>query len=153
LKRRFLASKGTLDPETLYFLFKYKAESYDRLHELIRKGTKDVTVFEMMPRVGKGVGKSTKWILMGNIEDHDVKIITGAKVNSARNNLIVYEKEGATYSEKFDSIINAAGAKSVRTVAESFRRQYSFCSYRDSVRPMNILQAIHEGFLAVMNLK
>lgn len=150
----FLASKGTLDPETLYFLFKYKAESYDRLQELIRKGTKDVTVFEMLPRAGKGVGKSTKWILMGNIEEHDVKIITGAKVTSVRNNLIVYEKEGETHNEKFDSIINAAGARSVRKIADRLQETgIPFAIIGDSVRPMNILQAIHEGFLAVMNLK
>jgi len=150
----FLASKGTLDPETLYFLFKYKAESYDRLHELIRKGTKDVTVFEMMPRVGKGVGKSTKWILMGNIEEHDVKIVTGAKVTSVRNNMIVYEKEGTTYTEQFDSIVNAAGARSVRKIADKLETTgIPFTVIGDSMRPMNILQAVHEGFLAAMNLK
>jgi len=150
----FLASKGTLDPETLYFLFKYKAESYERLHELIRKGTKGVTVFEMQPRAGKGVGKSTKWILMGNIEDHDVKIVTGAKVTSVRNNMIVYEKEGEIHSEKFDSIINAAGARSVRNTADKLESTgIPFTVIGDSVRPMNILQAVHEGFLAVMNLK
>jgi 2,4-dienoyl-CoA reductase (NADPH2) len=150
----FLASKGTLDPETLYFLFKYKAESYDRLHELIRKGTKDVTVFEMLPRAGKGVGKSTKWILMGNIEDHDVKIITGAKVTSVRNSTVVYDKDGTTYTEQFDSIVNAAGARSVKTVAGKLQETgIPFAVIGDSVRPMNILQAVHEGFLAVMNLK
>jgi len=150
----FLAAKGTLDPETLFFLFKYKAESYDRLHELIRKGTKEVTVFEMLPRVGKGVGKSTKWILMGNIEDHDVKIVTDAKVTSVRNNTVIYEKDGNTHSDKFDSIINAAGAKSVRTGAEKLQETgIPFAVIGDSVRPMNILQAIHEGFLAVMNMK
>ncbi|HPJ40901.1 MAG TPA: FAD-dependent oxidoreductase, partial [Spirochaetota bacterium] len=143
-----------LDPETLYFLFKYKAESYERLHELIRKGTKGVTVFEMQPRAGKGVGKSTKWILMGNIEDHDVKIVTGAKVTSVRNNMIVYEKEGEIHSEKFDSIINAAGARSVRNTADKLESTgIPFTVIGDSVRPMNILQAVHEGFLAVMNLK
>ncbi len=108
----------------------------------------------MQPRAGKGVGKSTKWILMGNIEDHDVKIVTGAKVTSVRNNMIVYEKEGEIHSEKFDSIINAAGARSVRNTADKLESTgIPFTVIGDSVRPMNILQAVHEGFLAVMNLK
>nr|HPJ36741.1 FAD-dependent oxidoreductase [Spirochaetota bacterium] len=150
----FLAEKGTIDPETLYFLFKYKAESYERLHELIKTGSKDVTVFEMLPRAGKGVGKSTKWILLGNIKEHDVKIVTGSKITSVKDNMVTYEKDGEVFSEKFDSIINAAGSRPVRKIADKLEGTgIPFAVIGDSVRPGNILQAVHEGFLAVMNMK
>ncbi|HOP63064.1 MAG TPA: FAD-dependent oxidoreductase, partial [Spirochaetota bacterium] len=150
----FLAKKGTIDPETLYFLFKYKAESYERLHELIKTGSKDVTVFEMLPRAGKGVGKSTKWILLGNIKEHDVKIVTGSKITSVKDNMVTYEKDGEIFSEKFDSIINAAGSRPVRKIADKLEGTgIPFAVIGDSVRPGNILQAVHEGFLAVMNMK
>ncbi len=150
----FLAEKGTLAPESLYFLFKYRGESYERLQELIRKGTKEITVFEMLPRAGNGVGKSTKWILMGNIEEHDVKIITGAKVTSVRDNIVTYEKDGETASIQFDSIVNAAGSKSVRRIAgELDKTGIPYAVAGDSNRPATIMQAIHEGFLAVMSMK
>ncbi|HPS87996.1 MAG TPA: FAD-dependent oxidoreductase [Spirochaetota bacterium] len=150
----FLAEKGTIDPETLYFLFKYRAESDERLHELMRKGTKDITIFEMQPKAGKDVGKSTKWILLANIENFDVKIITSAKVKSVKNNTVIYEKDGKLHELEFDSIINAAGSKPVRKIADKLKDteiQYEIIG--DSVRPATILQAIHEGFLAAMKIR
>ncbi len=149
----FLAEKGTIDPETLYFLFKYRAESDEKLHELMRKGSKDITIFEMQPKAGKDVGKSTKWILLGNIENYDVKIITGAKVKSVKDNIVVYEKDGEISELKFDSIINAAGSKSMRKIADRLGETgIPYTVIGDSVRPSTILQAIHDGFLAVMNI-
>jgi len=150
----FLAEKGTIDAETLYFLFKHKAETTEKLYELMRKGSKDVTVFEMLPRVGKDVGKATKWILLGNIENYDVKIITNAKVASIKDGVVRYEKEGQFHEMKFDNIINAAGSRSVRTVAGELEQTgIPYTIIGDSVRPARILEAVHEGFLAAMNIK
>jgi 2,4-dienoyl-CoA reductase (NADPH2) len=150
----FIAEKGTIDPETLFFLFKYGAETDERLHELVRKGSKDVTVFEMQSKAGKDVGKSTKWILMDNIESYDVKIITGAKVTSVKNNIVTYEKDGVTQSIQFDNIVNAAGSRPVRTVAHRLDvTGIPYAVIGDSVRPSTIMQAIHEGFLAAMNIR
>ncbi len=150
----FLAEKGTIDADTLYFLFKYRAESDERLHELMSKGTKDITIFEMLPKVGKDVGKSTKWIIMGNISNYDVKIITGAKVSSVRDNTVRYEKDGELCELHFDSIINAAGSRSIKKIAEKLEETgIPFSIIGDSIRPATILQAVHDGFLAVMNIR
>jgi len=147
----FLAEKGTIDPETLYFLFKYRAESDERLHELIKNGSKDITIFEMQSKVGKDVGKSTKWILLGNIEDYNVQIITEAKVLSVKNNTVKYEKNGEIHQLEFNNIVNAAGSKSIRKIADMLDSTgIPFSVIGDSVRPATILQAIHEGFQAAM---
>lgn len=149
----FLAMKGTLSPEALYFLFRYEAESVERLRELIFKGTKEVTVFEMLPRVGKGVGKSTKWVLMGNIERLNVNVITNAKVLSMKDALVVYEINGKKESMQFDSVVNAVGSRSVKKIAsklESLGIPYKVIG--DSVRPAQINDAIHEGFLAALEI-
>lgn len=149
----FLAEKGTIDPDTLYFLFKYRAMSDERLHELIKKGSRDITVFEMLPRAGAGVGKSTKWILMGNINDYEVKIITEAKVISVKNSTVIYEKDGEIHKLEFDNIINAAGSKPVRKIADKLEKTgIPFEVIGDSTSPSTILQAIHQGYLAVMKI-
>jgi len=149
----FIGSKGTISPDALSYLFKYNAESTDRLHQLMRKGTKDVTVFEMMPKVGKGVGKSTKWILMGNIEMLDVNIIAGAKVTSIEKGVVTFEKDGKVSTMEFDTIVNAAGSRSVRKVADVLEGSgIPHAVIGDSVAPRQINNAIHEAFLAVMNM-
>lgn len=150
----FLAEKGTIDAETLYFLFKYKAETNEKLYELMKKGSKDVTIFEMLPKVGKDVGKGTKWILLANIDNYNVKIVTGAKVVSVKDGVVVYEKDGVKNEVKFDTVVNAAGSRSVRTVADRLAEtKIPFTVIGDSIRPARILEAVHEGFLSAMTIK
>ena len=149
----YLAMKGTISPETLFFLFKYEAESVERLRELVFKGNKDVTVFEMLPKVGKEVGKSTRWILMGNLEKFNVNIMPETKVLSIAKGAITFEKDGKTSTMEFDTVVNAAGSKSVTTVAEKLEKTgIPFKVVGDSVRPAQINDAIHEGFLAALSL-
>ncbi|MCP3868653.1 MAG: FAD-dependent oxidoreductase, partial [Gammaproteobacteria bacterium] len=59
----FVAAKGTLDLDTLRFLLAYEAQSVARLKELMFQGNSKVTVFEMLPRAGSDVGRSTRWVL------------------------------------------------------------------------------------------
>ncbi|HPA71178.1 MAG TPA: FAD-dependent oxidoreductase [Spirochaetota bacterium] len=149
----FLAMKGTLSPEALYFLFKYEAETVERLRDLITRGTKEVTVFEMMPKAGNGIGRSTRWVLMGSIEKLDVKVITGAKVLSVKGGEVVYEIAGKRESLKFDNVVNAVGSRSVKNVASKLEGLgIPFKVIGDSMRPAQINDAIHEGFLAVLGM-
>ena len=56
----FLAEKGTLSPEAVKFLLVNKAQSPETLFEMATKGTKRITVIEMLEKIGKDIGKSTK---------------------------------------------------------------------------------------------
>ncbi len=150
---QFVATKGTISPDTLAFLLKYNAESPERLRELLLRGNKEVVVFEMLEKVGKDVGRSTKWILLGNVEMHGVKTITSAKVTSVENGVVTCEINGKAESMEFDDIINAVGSRPVRKLAESIVSiAIPHTVIGDSVRPAKINDAIHEAFLAVQNL-
>ncbi len=63
----------------------YDALEIDRIKHYMFNGTSKITVFEMLDKVGKDVGKSTKWILMGNLKKHGVKINTNSKVISIKD--------------------------------------------------------------------
>ncbi|OHD69625.1 MAG: hypothetical protein A2W19_01070 [Spirochaetes bacterium RBG_16_49_21] len=150
----FLASKGTLSPEALHFLFIYQAESVERLRELATRGSKKVTVFEMLPKLGKDVGRSTRWVLLGNVTRYGVNLIPGTKVVSVNKGLVTFERGGKIGSYQFDNVINAVGSRSVRRIADSMDKTgIPFTVIGDSVKPAQIDKAIHDGFLAVMNLK
>ncbi|MBN2078319.1 MAG: FAD-dependent oxidoreductase [Spirochaetes bacterium] len=149
----FLAAKGTLTPETLHFLFLYEAESVERLRELCTRGTKRVTIFEMLPKMGQDVGRSTRWMIMGNVSRYGVEMQPGAKVLSVEGGLVTYERDGRKESAEFDSVVNAVGSRSVRRVADGMEKAgIPFTVIGDSVKPARIDSAIHDGFLAVMNL-
>jgi len=146
-----VAAKGTITPEVLHFLFAYEAESVERLRELMFKGTSRVTVFEMLPKVGKDVGKSTKWVLMSDLGKYGVALTTEAKVISIKNGLVTYEKDGKEYQRQFNHIINAAGSKSVKNIAEKVEKlDIPFAVIGDGAQPGKMNHAVHGGFLAAL---
>jgi len=149
----YIATKGTLTPEMLYFLFSYQAETDDRLRELLFKSTTDVTVFEMLPKVGKDVGKSTKWILLDHLKKYHVNIITCAKVIEIKDQKIIFEKNNDTLRQQFDNIVIASGSKSVQTISlQLSETKIPFQCIGDCVKPGKLDNAIHGGFLAAMRI-
>ena len=108
----------------------------------------------MLPKVGKDVGKSTKWILLGNISSYGVETITDAKVISVKDGKVVYEKDDNKITKEFDNIINAVGSKSTRKIADLIEQtDIPYSIVGDCVRPAQINNAIHEAFLAVMAIE
>jgi 2,4-dienoyl-CoA reductase (NADPH2) len=149
----FVARKGTISPETLHFLLTYEAESVERLRELMYTGSKEVTVFEMLPKVGTDVGKSTKWILLGHVQRYGIELITEARVVSINDGVVSYERDGKRESRIFDSVINASGARSVHKIADEMKNaRIPYAVIGDAVEPRKIHDAIHEGFLAASQI-
>ncbi len=149
----FVAAKGTINPETLYFLFEYEAETPERLRELMFGGTSKVTVFEMLPKAGKDMGRSTRWVLMDKITRYGIDIQTEAKVLSIRDDVITFEQKGAVASEKFDSVIIAAGSRPVRDLSDAVASlNIPYATVGDCCSPGKINDAIHGGFLAATKI-
>jgi len=149
----FVAAKGTITPEVLHFLLANEAESVERLQELMFKGTSNVTVFEMLPKVGKDVGKSTKWVLMSELDKYGVALTTEAQVISIKNGLLTFKKDGKEHQRWFDNIINAAGSRSVKNISEKIEKlNIPFAVIGDGVQPGKINHAVHGGFLAALDI-
>ena len=149
----FVAAKGTLTPEMLHFLFEYEAESPERLKELMFAGTSQVTIFEMLPKPGKDHGKSTKWVLLGKLKRYGVDIITDATVQSIKNGVVSYEKDGEIRSRNFDSVILAAGSQAVQDLTRAVAPlNIPYTAVGDCTQPGKIDDAVHGGFLAAIGI-
>ena len=149
----FIAAKGTLTPETLHFLFAYEAVSPERLRELMFQGSSNVTVFEMLPRIGQDVGKSTRWILFDNLKRYKISVKTGAKVTSIADGIVKFEKDGQKEQMQFDNVILASGSQSVPGISADVKKMgYPFATVGDGVRAGKLNEAIHGGFLAAINI-
>jgi 2,4-dienoyl-CoA reductase (NADPH2) len=149
----FVAGKGTINAETLEFLFRYEAASPERLRELCFKGTSKVVVFEMLPKAGKDVGKSTKWVLFDSLKRHNVKIKTDAKVISLDSGSVTWDKDGEEHTRDFDHVIIAAGSKSLNPLeAPLAELEIPFTLIGDCLEPGKINNAIHGGFLAALDI-
>jgi len=148
-----VARIGTINPNILEFLMFHRAETDERLHDLVRKGTKEVTIFEMLPKAGQDVGKSSRWIWLHDLREREVRILTKAKVEAIEPDGIVYTVEGETRREPFDSVIMAVGSKPRTALSEGLKQAgIPFRSIGDCNSPRMIIDAVHEGYLAAVDL-
>jgi 2,4-dienoyl-CoA reductase (NADPH2) len=149
----FVAARGTLTPDVVHFLMAYDAMPPERIKELMFAGTSSVTVFEMLDKAGKDVGKSTRWILMDRLDRCAVTIQTGAKVHSIDNGEVIWEREDSRHSERFDTIILASGSRSERHLADLLAdADIPHTVIGDAVAPGKLNEAIHGGFMAALEI-
>ncbi|MCP3876616.1 MAG: FAD-dependent oxidoreductase [Desulfobacteraceae bacterium] len=149
----FIAQKGTLTPEMLHFLVTYDALELERLKHYMFNGTSKVTVFEMLPKAGQDVGKSTKWILMNNLKRYGVQIKTNSKVLSIKDGHVEFENGDQTFQEQFDSVIMAGGSLPVQDLEKQMENQdISFSTIGDCVKPGKLNDAILGGFSEAIKL-
>ena len=107
----YAARQGTINAETLKFLFMYNAEKVEKLAELCSKGSHGVVILEMLDKLGPDLGVATKWVLLAELQQLGVKSTTKAKVVKIGKGEVVYETDGKTLSEPADSVILALGSQ------------------------------------------
>ena len=97
-------------------------ETADFLADLSR----NVTIIEMRDNIAGDVHDFTRRFMMERYKnyDHEVQIITGAKVKEFVDDGVIYEKEGQELELRgFDSVIWASGAKSYNPLEGSLKEK------------------------------
>ncbi|MFH2099068.1 MAG: FAD-dependent oxidoreductase, partial [Pseudomonadota bacterium] len=149
----FVAHKGVLSPEVVHFLLAYEAMDPARIRKLMFSGSTSVTVFEMLDRAGKDVGKSTKWVLFDNLRRFKVDVKTSTRVLSIEDGVLTWEKDGKTGSKKFDQVILASGSRPKQTLSKLVESLgVPFTTVGDCRGIGRIQDAVHGGFLAALAL-
>ena len=145
----FLAEKGTLSADALKFLFLNNAESPETLYEMATKGTKEITIIEMLDRVGKEFGKSTRWGMLQDLGRFGIE----TRVNSSALEItaagIRVESENGIEDIEADTIVIAVGSKSEnRLTADLKKTGVSFDVIGDANNIAMAFDAVHQGFVA-----
>jgi len=145
----YLAGIGTISPDSLHFLAKHHAETWDTMEGLINKGIKEVTVVEMLTKYGRDIGPSTRWTILDELKRMGVRIITGARAVAVREDGLEIEKKERGEIIPADTIVIAAGARSENSLEKELKglvREVYVIG--DAAGPRKALDAIKEGFLA-----
>jgi 2,4-dienoyl-CoA reductase (NADPH2) len=144
----FLASKGTISAEQLYFLTLHEAESPVVLRELMLKGVKKVTVIEMIRRMAQDVGPSTRWVLLKELKMRGVKLITEAKMKDISTDHIVYtDSKGNDVTLEADSVVLAMGSRPENSLAQLLESSgVAIRVIGDAKKCGRIGEAIDDGF-------
>jgi 2,4-dienoyl-CoA reductase (NADPH2) len=148
----YLAKKGTIDNDTLAFLFLNNAEEIDVLRKAATTGIKRVRLIEMLPRLGADIGISTRWVELQLLKRYGVETMTDTKAARILPDGIVVERGGKEESISCDTVVIAAGTLSENSLASMLEKKIRVITAGDAKKPRKAIDAIREGFFAAREL-
>ena len=148
----FLAKIGTMDAKTFQFLFLSGAENAETLRELSTKGLKKITIIEMLPKIASDMGLSTRWVALQMLRRYGIDIKTNTKAEQITPEGIIVSHKGATELLKCQSVIIAAGTRSLQPEGTLEGFSGNVIVIGDAKSPRKAFDAIREGFHAGRNL-
>ncbi len=148
-----IADRGTVDGETLKFLLKHEAESPETLRKLAVNGVRQVWLLEMLPKIGKDIGMTNRWVFLKELDMLGVNVLTSAKVIEIGDQGVKYEKDGEPDTLKVDTVVLALGAEPNLEIEDELKKAgFEYEKIGDVRQPRKIIDAVHEGFLAAMEI-
>jgi 2,4-dienoyl-CoA reductase (NADPH2) len=143
----FLAEKGTLSGQALKFLLVHEAESPDNLYGMAVRGTKEVTVIELIDELGKNFGKTTRWGMLQDVERFGIRTRTSARALEITADYVRVESTVGTEEIPADTVVLAVGTKAFNPLQEiAAMKGIPFHVAGDAVTPGTVFDAIHQGF-------
>jgi 2,4-dienoyl-CoA reductase-like NADH-dependent reductase (Old Yellow Enzyme family)/thioredoxin reductase len=113
---------------------------------LAEKGA-EITIVEMLDAVGGDMYMATKQRVMYGLEDHHVRILTGARVLESDEQGVRIEKNGAEIFLPADAVIIATGLKPRQALAEELKKQgLEVHMAGDCAKPADIMGAVHDAY-------
>jgi 2,4-dienoyl-CoA reductase (NADPH2) len=142
----FLARQGTVGPETLYFLMENQAEKPEELYSLMTRGLRDITIVEMMGKIGRDIGASTRWSILQDLKRRGIREMVSAKALEITPQAVAVEKDGERLSLPARTVVLAVGVAPVNDLYEEIKDQYQeVYLIGDAKRPRKALEAVREG--------
>ena len=149
----FLAEKGTLSGEALKFLLINHAEDCETLYEIATRGTKHILILEMLDKIGKDFGKTTRWTMLKDLSTFGIDSKIGTKAVEITESGIIIETEKGLEKLAADTIVLAAGSGPENQLASMIEKtQIPFTIIGDAKNTGMAFDAVHQGFKAGMNV-
>jgi 2,4-dienoyl-CoA reductase (NADPH2) len=145
----FLAEKGTLSGEAVKFLLVNKAETPEDLYELATRGTKEIVLIEMVKRVGKDIGLSTRWGMLQDLSRIGVQTRVSTRALEITESGVTVETDGQTEEIPADSVVLALGSDSYNPLEELVKnKKIPYETVGDAHKVATAFDAMHGGFAA-----
>ncbi len=151
----FIAEQGTISGESLKFLFARQAENADVLFELITKGQKTITVVEMLKKIGKDIGISTRWTMIDDLRRSNVKTLKNTTAKEITSQGVIAEnEEGEDNLIPADTVVVAVGSTAENALYNELKEALNKETYviGDAANPQKALEAMQEAFELAVQL-
>jgi 2,4-dienoyl-CoA reductase (NADPH2) len=145
----FLSEIGTLPGEMVKFLLVNRAESPEDLYELASRGSKRVVMVEMIDRIGKDIGITTRWSMLQELRRLGVETLDNTRALEITADGVVVQIGEETRTLEADTVVLAAGSRPhhpLQPVLEKKGMAYRVVG--DALKIATAFQAVREGFEA-----
>lgn len=113
------------------------------------RGTKTVTLIEMIDKIGKEIGRTTRWGMLQDLTRSGVHTRTSARVLEITPSGLKIESGGITEEIQADTIVLAIGAAPHNPLEDVLKQKGIPCRVvGDARKPGWAFDAIHQGFEA-----
>lgn len=145
----FLTKYGALSREAFDFLTFYKALETEIALEMLHEGRNQVTVLEMLPKLGSALGKTTKWVLLDKCDALGVKLITGVNIQEIGDDYVNYldaaDKEQVI--NNVDYIYYATGVEPNDSLSKEIKLlNIKVEKIGDARKPQTVMEAVARGY-------
>jgi len=144
-----IAEKGTLKGDALKFLLVNEVEPPADLLKFAVEGTKQVTLIEMLGKIGGDFGRTTRWSMMKDLSRYGVTSMTGTKALEITPKSVRIEVDGSTQEIPADSVVMAVGATPEKSLLKTITALNIPCRIVGDAGHIGLaFNAVHDGFLA-----
>jgi 2,4-dienoyl-CoA reductase (NADPH2) len=144
-----LAERGTLSGEAVKFLLVNRAADPQELYEAAVRGTKQVVLIEMIDKLGKEIGRTTRWVMLQDLSRAGIQTRTSSRVVAIVPGGIRIEKGAAVEELAADTVVLALGAAPHNPLEPAVKALGIPCRVvGDAGRIGWAFDAIHQGFEA-----
>ena len=115
--------------------------------EFLAEKGKEVTILEMLERVGHDIGRTVRWIVLGRLRDAGVRMETGTKVVEIMDNGVRASRNEELEFFEGDTVVLAVGLEPDEVLAQELEGKVaSLYPIGDCVEARKVIQAIEDGF-------
>lgn len=153
-----LAEFGALKPEVAGFLNYFDILSAEEAWKETRTQRK-VIVLELLSKLGQNFGKSTRWVMLQDLQKHDIRTILNAKVleiasqPGGKASISYLSGETQNTIVDVDTIFVATSIRSENSLEAGLKEKgVKVKVIGDAKKTEDLMQAIHAGFKAAIKL-
>jgi 2,4-dienoyl-CoA reductase (NADPH2) len=114
---------------------------------LVSKGIKDVTLVEMLPKLGRDIGLSSRWVILQDLVRSGVKMFPEAVARKITPQGVEVTVGDSKRHIAADTVVLATGVSPLKSVYDDLLGRVSeLYLIGDAREPRRAFDAMHEGF-------
>ncbi|MDY6934292.1 MAG: FAD-dependent oxidoreductase [Spirochaetota bacterium] len=148
-----IAKVGTIEPEIVAFLLENEGEDLNALSEALTHGTREVTVIEMLSKMGADIGRTFRWSLIQDLRRHGIAMMSDSKVIAIEDDHVMVDTEEGQKNILANTVVIATGVKPLNQLYDDIKDiAEEVYLIGDAKSPRKILDAIVEGYEVGLNI-